>query len=136
MSRVVVDASIALSWAFPDEHDPYAQSILATLASKTLLVPAHWILEVVNGILSAERKGRLTQADTTKILGFIDGLPKQLDEQTAAVAGTVSLSLARQFMLSLYDAAYLELCLRETAPLASLDTALVAACLAAGGKLA
>jgi len=43
--------------------------------------------------------------------------------------------LARQYKLTVYDAAYLELALREVIPLATVDNRLADACKAAGGTL-
>ena len=136
MNRIVVDASIALAWAFPDETDPYAQTVLRSLLSRAIVVPSHWILEVVNAILSAERKGRISRSDSTRVLTFMNNLPITVDDRTSDVTSTTSLSLARDYKLTLYDAAYLELALREGIPLASLDKDLVVACTATGGQLA
>ncbi len=136
MNRIVVDASIALAWAFPDETDPYAQTVLRSLSSRAIVVPSHWILEVVNAILSAERKGRISRSDSTRVLTFMNNLPITVDDRTTDTASTASLSLARDYKLTLYDAAYLELALREGIPLASLDKDLVVACTATGGQLA
>ena len=47
-----------------------------------------------------------------------------IDPETDTHAWTMTLRLADRFDLTLYDAAYLELALRRSAPLATLDEAL------------
>ena len=59
-------------------------------------------------------------------------LPIAIDPETAARAWPDAAPLAERHGLSLYDAAYLELCLRAGLPLASFDPALTRAARAAG----
>jgi len=59
-----------------------------------------------------------------------------LDAASAAQTFEKVLSLAREQGLSTYDAAYLELAIREGLPLASLDTELKKAAKAVGVRLA
>jgi predicted nucleic acid-binding protein len=54
LSQVVVDASIALAWCFPDETSDYADAVLVSLEGKTMLVPAVWSLEIANAVLVGE----------------------------------------------------------------------------------
>lgn len=56
MREVVIDASVALAWCFPDEKSIYAEHVLESLDGRTVLVPAIWTLEVVNGLLVGERR--------------------------------------------------------------------------------
>ena len=80
-----------------------------------------WPLEALNGLLVAERRGRL-DADRRRLLaGFLSALPIKLDEETAGHVWTDISHLAERFGLSSYDAAYLELAQRHRLPLASLD---------------
>jgi predicted nucleic acid-binding protein len=58
-----------------------------------------------------------------------------VDEQTAARAWRETLSLARTYQLSVYDAAYLELASRRGLPLATLDGKLKPAAAAVGVPL-
>jgi predicted nucleic acid-binding protein len=84
-------------------------------------------LEVANALLVAERRKRISQADTTAALGALQKLPLETDNATGRNAGSDTLALARQNNLSVYDAAYLELAMRQAATLASLDEPLRAA---------
>ena len=54
------------------------------------------------------------------------------DDETASRAGSDSAALARQYGLTIYDAAYLEIAMRRGASLATTDNALAKAAKAAG----
>ena len=130
--RFVLDGSVTLAWLFHDEQDPYADAIIGKLPHIEMLVPRIWHLEVANVLLVGERRGRCSQADTTSWLGFLSGLPILVDGSTEARAWSDTINLARQQSLTEYDAAYLELALREGLPLATLDSKLEAAATAVG----
>lgn len=131
-----MDASVALAWVLGDESDSYADSILSSLPGSTILVPSHWPLEVTNALLVAERRRRTNPADTTRALALLGSLPIEIDHRTGEAAPSQTLSIARSYALTVYDAAYLELCLREGLPLATIDAKLAAAIVSAGGKTA
>ncbi len=133
--RFVLDGSVTLAWLFHDEADPYADAIVARLPALEMLVPRLWHLEVVNVLLVGERRGRCTQADTTSWLSYLAGLPIVVDGATEARAWVETLNLARQQGLTSYDAAYLELALREAVPLATMDARLRASAQAVGVAL-
>ncbi len=71
-----------------------------------------------------ERRGRINVAHTTIFLEQIANLPIQVD--TDFDSGII-MDLARAHHLTIYDAAYLSLAIRETIPLATLDRKLGAA---------
>lgn len=133
--RFVLDGSVTLAWLFHDEKDPYADAIIAKLPDLAMLVPRLWHLEVGNVLLVGERRKRCTQADTTSWLSFLSKMPVHVDGATENRAWSDTISLARQHDLSEYDAAYLELALRERVPLATLDGKLEAAARAAGVEI-
>ncbi len=123
-SAFVLDASIALAWCFADEaHEP-ALRVLDRLQESEALVPSLWLLEVGNALLGAERRGRLTQAESTRFLELLRRLPIRVEEPPAARMWNDLLNLARLYRLSTYDAAYLDLAMRLALPLATLDEAL------------
>jgi predicted nucleic acid-binding protein len=130
--RFVLDGSVTLAWLFQDESDPYADAIIAKLPHLEMLVPRLWHLEVANVLSVGERRKRCTQADTRTWLSFLSGLPVAVDSATEAQAWTGTINLARQNDLSEYDAAYLELAVRQGVPLATLDATLHAAARAVG----
>jgi predicted nucleic acid-binding protein len=128
----VLDGSVALAWCFPDEKAVYAQAVLDSLAGARGTVPSLWHLEVGNSLLVGERRQRCTQADVANWLVFLNALPITVDDETATRAWSDVLSLARAQSLSVYDAAYLELAMRQRVALATLDEKLKAAAAAVG----
>jgi predicted nucleic acid-binding protein len=120
----VVDASVAASWLLPDEGHAGAAAAFARLQTDHAVVPNLWWFEVRNLFIANERRGRLDTEKTGKALALLMGLPIQRDNEPEE---GVVLRLARQHRLAVYDAAYLELALREDVPLATLDSDLVRA---------
>lgn len=129
---VVVDASIALAWCFPDETSDYADGVLVALEGKTMVVPAVWSLEIANAVLVGERRKRLNQPEIKQFTMLLESL--SVIQEAGSLANDINdvLPLARTHGLSAYDAAYLELSIRHNAPLATLDDKLQKAAIAAG----
>jgi predicted nucleic acid-binding protein len=121
LSPVVVDASTALAWCFPDETSDYADGVLVALEGKTLLVPSIWSLEIANAILTGERRKRLNQPQIKQFTLLLENLAIVQDTRPVFSYITEVLPLARTHGLSAYDAAYLELAIRRGASLATLD---------------
>lgn len=124
MSRFVLDNSVVMAWYFEDEANDFTSAILQSLASSEALVPTIWPLEVANVLLVGERKGRSTEARTSRFIALLDALPIRVDAATSQHALSGILTLAREQRLSAYDAAYLELAMREGVSLATQDQAL------------
>jgi predicted nucleic acid-binding protein len=120
----VLGASIAACWAFEDEDHPVAALALERMRSDQALVPSLWWFEVRNTLIVNERRGRLAEADTAAFLRALSRLGVVVDRspEDAAV-----LTLSRKHRLTVYDASYLELAVRETLPLATLDAVLARA---------
>jgi predicted nucleic acid-binding protein len=135
LSGVVVDASVALAWCFPDEASEYADGVLVTLKGQVIVVPAVWGLEIANAMLAGERRKRLKQPEILRFLALLEGLPIVQDGQAVSESVSHVLPLARHYGLSAYDAAYLELSIRHAVPLATLDAKLQKAAQRAGVKI-
>ncbi|MGC8644519.1 MAG: type II toxin-antitoxin system VapC family toxin [Isosphaeraceae bacterium] len=93
---LVIDSSVAIAWCFPDERDTYSQSVLDALASRQVIVPDLWHLEVANTPIVGERRKRSTQANTATWLGFFNSLPISVDEETKAHAFGDTLALSQK----------------------------------------
>lgn len=120
--RFVLDASVAVAWCFEDEATRVTEGVLDLLsAGAEALVPSIWPLEVANALLFAERRKRTTLARVTLLLQQVAELPITVMAVEARLAFERILPTARQQALSQYDAAYLELALRQGLPLATLD---------------
>jgi predicted nucleic acid-binding protein len=118
----IIDASAALPWRFADEATPWTEALLDRVeAGEEVLVPAHWPLEVVNSLLVAERKGRVTDAQVSEFLEDLAALPISVMPASAAARWPAILSVAKRHRLTAYDAAYLDLAQRTGLPLATLD---------------
>jgi predicted nucleic acid-binding protein len=136
---LVLDASIALAWGLPDESTEHAQSVLAEVNSTGARVPSLWITEVLNGVLMAERRKRLTVQEGERFLATLATLHRrrkiQIAETQPARAFARVGPLARDHRLTAYDATYLLLAQRAALPLATTDRALVSAATEAGVKI-
>ena len=130
----VLDASVTLTWAFPDEHHPVAlrANQLLEETPEIALVPDLWWYEVRNILLVNERRGRITAEGTAVFLKSLVNLRIEIDSEHD---GLPLLDLARSYELTVYDAAYLALAQRERIALATLDKALQAAARSAGVAL-
>ena len=122
MTAFVLDASTALGWIL-DRPVPAAASHARDLivAGAVPVVPSLWAQEVSNGIVMAERRGRLTTVQVAAIAIDIEEL-LQIAEVEAFVARPVTLiDLAQRTGLTVYDVTYLELASRRRLALATLD---------------
>ena len=128
----VLDCSVTMAWAFHDESSTTALAVVDRAAEELVAVPGIWPLEVCNALLVALRRGRFSDEDVPGFLGLVTALSPVVDEQAQGHVFDKVLPLARQYGLSSYDAAYLELALRKKAPLATLDAGLAGAARAAG----
>jgi predicted nucleic acid-binding protein len=132
VSGFVLDCSIAVAWCFEDEAEPAVDALLDDLKVNGVVVPALWPLEVINVLVQAERRGRITMAAVDGRLAAFAALPITVDAASSSQTGPAVLALARLHGLTAYDAAYLELATRRQLPLATRDKALQQACAAVG----
>jgi predicted nucleic acid-binding protein len=128
----IIDASISAAWIMPDEIEPVADLILDQLIDDEALAPSLWWFEVRNLLIVNERRKRLTTEQSAQALADLQALAIRLDQ---AADDDILFKLCRQHRLSVYDAAYLELALRERLPLATLDASLASAARAEGVRL-
>ena len=126
----VVDASVTLPWFLNDERTIFSDSVFASLGVVEYWVPAVWRLEFPNALLAAERKKRIDRQTRLQALDFASGLALKVDP--AAIDMRAISALAERHGLSTYDAAYLELALRQGFELITLDRALAHAAGLAG----
>jgi predicted nucleic acid-binding protein len=131
----VLDSSATLAWIYSDEVTPSAQQLFERVADEGALVPALWRLEVANSLTVAVRRGRIDAAFRDAALRDLALLDIATDPQADLHVWTSTLQVADQYRLTVYDAAYLDLALRQTLPLASLDGELCAAAQQAGVEL-
>ena len=132
----VIDSSIALAWALPDETSKEADVVLdRILAGNIFWVPALWWYEMANALLMAQRRKRLTEADRMRLIELYRRLPIQTDMMLDSDIMVRFHSLAIEYNLSAYDTAYLELAQRKGLGLATVDRHLRSAAQKAGVKV-
>lgn len=134
---VVLDASAALAWLFgrDDKAERKRADAMLDALGAGALVPVLWHSEVCNALVVAERRKVASTAQSTDFLSRLGALPIDTDSAPMTARREIVLELARRFGLSVYDAVYLELALRNDARLASFDRQLTAAMRKAGGKV-
>nr|WP_183938633.1 type II toxin-antitoxin system VapC family toxin [Rhizobium paranaense] len=125
----IVDASIAGAWLLPDEENTVAERAMARMADEDAWAPDLLRHEIRSILLSAERRGRISDDLVHSALARFRGLPLKLVGPGDDIE---VVRLSRKYRLSAYDAAYLALALLEHLPLATLDRRLAEAAGAEG----
>lgn len=123
---IVLDASVTMAWCFADEATAYTEAVFDRLRNDGAVVPAIWPLEVANVLLIGERRQRLSELQRVRFVHVLRALPITVDVGALSEAFGAVLAIGREHGLSAYDAAYLELAMREGLPLATQDERLVA----------
>jgi len=124
---LVLDASMAMTWFFADERSPLSDRILTCVTDEGAVVPSLWKLEVANMLRTAVRRKRCTETHERNSLRRLEDLRIVIDAETDRHAWAATRKLSVDHDLTVYDAAYLELAVRRTLPLATCDGALVSA---------
>jgi predicted nucleic acid-binding protein len=128
LKRFVLDASVALAWFLDNPVSAYAVRVKRDLLDGArAVVPALWHLEMANALVVAERRGILTATEASRSLIDIEHLTVQIETISDLVSARQALSTARSFLLSAYDAVYLDTARQGGLPLATLDKSLRAA---------
>lgn len=137
MSRFILDASVTMAWCFEDGKTDCSEAALDALGEDdTALTPVLWTYEVLNVLARARKRKCLTQAQAAAFWNDLRKLPVEVDGGVDNDVAVEIMALAGQYGLTAYDAAYLELAMREGLPLATLDEDLRRAAEEAGVKIA
>ena len=135
MTAFVLDNSVAMRWLLATPRlsgQKYAEKVLHSMHDAAALVPELWHLEVANVLLYAERNGEITAGQTEAFISQLKNLPITIDSPAQTNSVDRIIALARTYGLSSYDTAYLELAIRNSLPLATLDKPLAKAARKAG----
>src|SRR5260370_1882163 len=119
---IVVDASVTLSWCFPDEQTPLSLSVLDRLnAGELAMAPAFWAAEVLNSLLIGEKRGRISAEQTEAFLSDLRAMGPTIDSASPEqIFGPIQ-AICRAHQLTPDDALYLELAMHTQCPSAALD---------------
>jgi predicted nucleic acid-binding protein len=132
----VIDASIAVAWVHPAQATEQTESLLSEVEDgMRFAVPALWFLEVANALLVLERRRKLRSEERVDALEVLRALEPIVDDRGHDLAFTKVSGLAAKHGVSVYDACYLELALRERIPLATKDDSLRATARKAGARV-
>ena len=124
MTNFVLDNSVSMRWLLESKKEAdqqYAEAVLKSLLGVVASVPNLWHLEATNVLLGAEKIHEIEEGEIERFISQLENLPIQVDTLTSHQAFSRTIALARIYKLSSYDAAYLELAIREGLPLATLD---------------
>ncbi|HXO20845.1 MAG TPA: type II toxin-antitoxin system VapC family toxin [Thermoanaerobaculia bacterium] len=107
---LVVDASVSLKWALNDEED--VERALALRDDGVdgrfqMIAPSLWWYEIANGVVSATRRRRLSDAEGAKVLASLRALGVGIADPDIEDCRR----LAVEYRLAVYDASYLALAL-------------------------
>ena len=118
---LVVDASVALAWALPDEGSPYADAVLGVVEQEGLRVPDLWAREFANGLAVAYLRTRITSTDEKAFLVALSHLNIEVEDASPLTVVRDGTAAAMRYGLTAYDAAYVDLASRERLTLATFD---------------
>ena len=118
-----------------DESSEATRRLSDRITEAGALVPELWHLEVANGLLVAERRKQISAEDRGRAMRGLAKSKIEIDPSTSRLAWLATLTIAETYNLTVYDASYLELALRRSLPLATLDADLIRAGPRAGATL-
>ena len=128
MKRIVIDTSVVLKWYLVDEeHGQKALGILDKYVSNELdiLAPSLLEYEVINGLIIAKKRGRITEK---KILTAIDGfISLEIKLINLSLFYPQVIHYSDIYSRSAYDASYLALADDERISLVTADKGLYTA---------
>lgn len=126
--------AVPLAWCLDDAGTPATESILRRLLLEGAIAPAHWSLEVGNGLRFGERRGRIDRAKLASVEALVtDLLVNVVPIDIATMLRAVE--VARRHDLTVHDAAYLDLAATRGLALVTIDRQLVSACRKARGRV-
>ncbi|HEY3283187.1 MAG TPA: type II toxin-antitoxin system VapC family toxin [Armatimonadota bacterium] len=121
MRACVIDCSITLAALFPESGSAFAVAALTDHLAGEIWVPSLWLHELASGLCVAVKRGRVPQQDADEFLDLVAHLPLKIDPPPGWKQLKRVMALAAEQGLTAYDACYLELALRRSLPLATLD---------------
>jgi predicted nucleic acid-binding protein len=128
VSQFVLDSTTTISWFVKDASNAKSFDYLMV---NDAIVPSTWHIEVAHSLMLAEQCKRITKLQRQNVLSALDELPITVDSYTAKHAWHAIVDLVELYKVSVFDACYLELCLRRSLPLMSKSNSLnEASCLA------
>lgn len=116
MAVIVPDLSAVIGLAMEDEDASFAEAVCEMIVEGGAVVPHLFWYELWNVLAVNERRGRITASASDDFAKQLMRLPFEPEP-----ASPDAMPLARKHGITAYDAAYLELSVRLSLPLATLD---------------
>ena len=132
---LVLDSSVALAWVYADETTDAVLRVFDNVRINGAWIPGLWRWEIANVLQLNVRRGRHDEDFRDGALSSLALLPIKVDAEADRQAWSAALHLAKRHLLTVYDAAYLEIASRRKIPLATLDRQLRAAAASEGIQL-
>jgi predicted nucleic acid-binding protein len=118
---IVVDASVAVKWIFPDEASDSADELLAR--DEELLAPELIYFEVGNVVWKRIQAGRMSLEFGTEVLNEFAAIP--LVTADIRSLGPLALQIAATHRRTFYDSSYLALAISRGCQMVTADERLV-----------
>jgi len=67
----VVDCSVSIAWLFDEQADDYTEAALNALVGTFAVAPRWWNVEVLNALLTLERRRRRLVAGKARVSGIL-----------------------------------------------------------------
>lgn len=123
----VLDASCALALAFDEPSLDQVPDLHKRITSEGVYVPPLWKWDIANAMVSAARRTPKEPDTVMAQLYVFERLPIAIDDESLEGAWGATSVLALKHKMTAYDAAYLEISLRRSLPVATFDVALARA---------
>ena len=125
-----------MPWCCEDETTPASEEMLDwAKQGSELHVPSLWVWEILNVVAVTVKRQGLTPDRADEFLRQLGNLSFRIDAPPAITDFPRLQALAHRHKLTAYDVAYLDLALRLSLPLASVDDDLRGAALAEGVEI-
>lgn len=127
-AKLVLDNSVSAAWCFSDESNSYTEGVFQSVATDGgAVAPALWPIELANVLVVAERRKRITAEQREVFLKNLAALDIEIQPLTTERIFHQGIGLATKHRMSVYDATYLEIAIRQQLPLATQDKDLIRA---------
>lgn len=124
MTRVVVDASVAVKWFLPEPLADAAEILLG--GAYELLAPELLVLEVENALWKRLRRHELAGASARRIVRDLERAP--IEMFSIRRWASLALDLAVRYEITVYDGLYLAVATGHDCRLVTADRRLFEAC--------
>jgi predicted nucleic acid-binding protein len=122
MDAFVLDVSACMPWCCEDVTTPASEEMLEwAKQGSELHVPSIWAWEILNAVGVAIRRQRIAAERGREFIEQLSTLNFKIDPGPQVPDFARLHSLANRYQLTAYDAAYLDLAMRLSLPLATCD---------------